>query len=53
MYFFYPGVPHGIDLYYVFGAPLVGHKKFTYDELDKEASRRVMTIWSDFVKGKQ
>lgn len=46
-------VPHGIDLYYVFGAPLVGHKRFTYDDLDKEASREVMTIWSDFVKGKE
>lgn len=46
-------VPHGIDLYYVFGAPLVGHKKFTYDDLDKEASKKVMTIWSDFVKGKK
>lgn len=46
-------VPHGIDLYYVFGAPLVGHKNFKYDELDKKASKKVMTIWSDFVKGKE
>lgn len=37
----------------MFGAPLVGHKWFTYDDLDKEASREVMTIWSDFVKGKE
>ncbi|XP_061175048.1 acetylcholinesterase-like [Saccostrea echinata] len=46
------GVPHGVDLLYVFGVPLVGHHRYKYDELDKEASRRVMTIWSDFVKGK-
>ncbi|XP_069127540.1 pyrethroid hydrolase Ces2e-like [Argopecten irradians] len=44
------GVPHGRDLFYIFGAPLVGHPLYTYSETDKEASRTVMTLWSNFVK---
>ncbi|XP_022313731.2 neuroligin-4, X-linked-like isoform X2 [Crassostrea virginica] len=46
------GVPHGVDLFYVFGVPLVGHERYKYDEVDQEASRKAMTIFSDFTKGK-
>ena len=52
MYISYSGVPHGVDLFYVFGVPLVGHERYKYDEVDQEASRKAMTIWSDFTKGK-
>lgn len=52
MYILYSGVPHGVDLFYVFGVPLVGHERYKYDEVDQEASRKAMTIFSDFTKGK-
>jgi len=44
------GVPHGRDLFYQFGAPLVGHKLYKYSENDKTASRIMMNLWGNFVK---
>lgn len=44
------GVPHGRDLFYQFGAPLVGHKLYKYSEHDKTASRIMMNLWGNFVK---
>ncbi|XP_064606295.1 neuroligin-2-like [Liolophura sinensis] len=44
------GVPHGDDLFYVFGAPLVGHKLYNYTDEDKRVSEMIMTIWGNYVK---
>ncbi|XP_052098492.1 acetylcholinesterase-like [Mytilus californianus] len=44
------GVPHGRDLFYLFGAPLVGHKHYNYSETDKVASRVMMKMWGNFVR---
>ncbi|XP_071144925.1 fatty acyl-CoA hydrolase precursor, medium chain-like isoform X2 [Mytilus edulis] len=44
------GVPHGRDLFYLFGVPFVGHKHYNYSETDKVASRLMMTLWGNFVR---
>jgi carboxylesterase type B len=44
------GVPHGWDLFYVFGAPLVGHPKHNYTARDIEVAKTTMTIFSNYVK---
>ncbi|KAK3091469.1 hypothetical protein FSP39_020025 [Pinctada imbricata] len=44
------GVPHGRDLFYLFGAPLVGHPLYSYTEKDRNASRMTIKLWSNFVK---
>lgn len=49
-FFLYLGVPHGRDLFYQFGVPLVGHKLYTYTEKDKEASRHLMKLIGRFVR---
>lgn len=42
------GVPHGADLFYIFGIPYTGIDP--YNEQDKEASRLMMAMWSNYVK---
>lgn len=44
------GVPHGEDIFYLFGAPLVGHALRNYTDLDKEVSKTLMTFFGNFVK---
>lgn len=44
------GVQHGWDLFYVFGAPLVGNPNFPFTSRDVEVSMATMSIISDFVK---
>ncbi|PVD22748.1 hypothetical protein C0Q70_16004 [Pomacea canaliculata] len=44
------GVPHGVDLFYLFGCPLSGHPMHQYDELDKNVSRTFIDLWANFVK---
>ncbi|XP_062567471.1 neuroligin-4, Y-linked-like [Saccostrea cucullata] len=44
------GIPHGADLFYIFGLPHVGHPQFTFDDRDREASTMTMTMWTNFVK---
>lgn len=44
------GVPHGWDLFYVFGAPLVGHPKHNYTSRDIEVAKTTMTLFSNYVK---
>ncbi|KAJ8305513.1 hypothetical protein KUTeg_016058 [Tegillarca granosa] len=44
------GVPHGRDLFYLFGCPLVGHEIYSYSDTDIIASKYMMTMWSNFVK---
>ncbi|XP_064606022.1 pyrethroid hydrolase Ces2e-like [Liolophura sinensis] len=44
------GVPHGVDLFYLFGAPVRGHALFNYTEQDKNMSYLMMKQWSHFVK---
>ena len=47
---FFTGVPHGDDLFYIFGIPLVGHGINKYHEMDKNVSEITMSMWSNFVK---
>ncbi|XP_014788258.1 acetylcholinesterase [Octopus bimaculoides] len=44
------GVPHGEDIFYLFGAPLVGHPLKNYTTLDKEISKKYMTLFGNFIK---
>ncbi|CAG2120037.1 unnamed protein product, partial [Medioppia subpectinata] len=43
------GVTHGSELDFVFGLPLIDSQK-TDTEVDKQFSRDVMKMWTDFVK---
>nr|XP_011452966.2 acetylcholinesterase-like isoform X2 [Crassostrea gigas] len=42
------GVPHGADLFYIFGIPYTGVPP--YKKQDIEASSLMMTMWSNYVK---
>lgn len=42
------GVPHGADLFYIFGIPYTG--VHPYNKQDIEASSLMMTMWSNYVK---
>ncbi|KAK3089956.1 hypothetical protein FSP39_008018 [Pinctada imbricata] len=50
------GVPHGEDLFYIFGIPFVGFEypngtvDIPYTDLDRNVSRIMMSTWSNFVK---
>ncbi|XP_076462805.1 pyrethroid hydrolase Ces2e-like [Babylonia areolata] len=44
------GVPHGRDLFYLFGCPLSSHPLHRYTELDRNISRAIIDIWSNFVR---
>ncbi|XP_041360148.1 neuroligin-4, X-linked-like [Gigantopelta aegis] len=44
------GVPHGLDLFYLFGCPFSGHPRFNYSNEDREVSRVFIELWSNFVK---
>ncbi|XP_070194436.1 pyrethroid hydrolase Ces2e-like [Littorina saxatilis] len=44
------GVPHGRDLFYLFGCPLSSHPLHKYTQLDKNVSRAFIDFWSNFVK---
>lgn len=44
------GVPHGEDVFYLFGSPLVGHPLRNYTDVDKEVSKKFMTFFGNFVK---
>ncbi|XP_005109814.2 acetylcholinesterase [Aplysia californica] len=44
------GVPHGEDLFYLFGCPLTGHSKRNYTSADQDASRALIAFWSSFVR---
>ncbi|KAL5022247.1 hypothetical protein ScPMuIL_001402 [Solemya velum] len=44
------GVPHGRDLFYLFGYPLVGHPFYLYTEKDIRMSELVMDTWINFIK---
>lgn len=45
-----PSVPHGQDLFYVFGIPLIGHSKFNFTSADISLSKHMINIWAKFVK---
>lgn len=42
------GVPHGADLFYIFGIPYAGFPP--YNEQDTAASKLMMAMWSNYVK---
>ncbi|XP_050389036.1 cholinesterase isoform X2 [Patella vulgata] len=44
------GVPHGLDLFYLFGTPFTGHKYHTYNEEDKAVSQAFIDMWASFIK---
>ncbi|VDI79855.1 neuroligin [Mytilus galloprovincialis] len=44
------GIPHGWDLFYVFGAPLVGHSHHVYTPRDVQVSKTTMKLFSNYVK---
>ncbi|KAL8625656.1 hypothetical protein ACOMHN_043931 [Nucella lapillus] len=44
------GVPHGRDLFYLFGCPLSSHPLHKYTAMDKNISRALIDLWSNFVK---
>lgn len=44
------GVPHGWDLFYVFGAPLDGHPNHVYTPRDVQVSKTTMKLFSNYVK---
>lgn len=50
IYVLFAGVPHGEDIFYIFGYPIIGHFRSQYDQRDKEMSQMVMTMWGNFVK---
>ncbi|XP_059174441.1 acetylcholinesterase-like [Physella acuta] len=43
------GVPHGDDLFYLFGCPLDGHPVRSYTHLDRKVSLKLIETWSSFV----
>ncbi|XP_071119428.1 acetylcholinesterase-like [Haliotis cracherodii] len=45
-----PGVPHGRDLFYLFGCPFSGHPLYNYTEEDRQISKVFMNMWINFVK---
>ncbi|XP_041359475.1 acetylcholinesterase-like isoform X2 [Gigantopelta aegis] len=44
------GVPHGRDLFYLFGCPFTGHPLYNYTDDDRRVSRIVIDMWSNFIK---
>ncbi|KAK6194671.1 hypothetical protein SNE40_000263 [Patella caerulea] len=44
------GVPHGLDLFYLFGTPFTGHKYHKYNEEDKVVSQAFIDMWASFIK---
>ncbi|XP_067679636.1 neuroligin-4, Y-linked-like [Haliotis asinina] len=44
------GVPHGRDLFYLFGCPFSGHPLYDYTEEDRQVSKVFMNMWINFVK---
>ncbi|XP_046326682.2 acetylcholinesterase-like [Haliotis rufescens] len=44
------GVPHGRDLFYLFGCPFSGHPLYNYTEEDRQVSKVFMNMWTNFVK---
>ncbi|CAH1773539.1 unnamed protein product [Owenia fusiformis] len=47
------GVPHGVDLFYLFGIPLEGHPTRNYTDQDKQMSHHTMTFFGNFIKNGQ
>ncbi|XP_067679633.1 pyrethroid hydrolase Ces2a-like [Haliotis asinina] len=43
-------VPHGRDLFYLFGCPFSGHPLYNYTEEDRQVSKVFMNMWTSFVK---
>ncbi|GAB1600091.1 acetylcholinesterase-like, partial [Argonauta hians] len=43
-------VPHGEDLYYLFGAPMTGHPLRSFTKLDEEVSKKYMSLFGSFIK---
>ncbi|XP_055886718.1 acetylcholinesterase-like [Biomphalaria glabrata] len=43
------GVPHGQDIFFLFGCPVDGHPRHNYTELDKKVSLGFIEMWSKFV----
>ncbi|CAL1543196.1 unnamed protein product [Lymnaea stagnalis] len=43
------GVPHGDDLFYLFGCPIDGHPLRNYTELDGRVSQGYIQLWSKYV----
>lgn len=43
-------VSHGSELFYLAGAPLVGHKNIRFDNKDRTMSRYMLRLWATFVK---
>lgn len=50
LFYFVEGVPHGWDLFYIFGVPMVGHHIHNYTERDRDVSMATMTLFSNYVK---
>lgn len=50
LFYFVEGVPHGWDLFYIFGVPMVGHHIHNYTERDRDVSKATMTLFSSYVK---
>ncbi|XP_067678793.1 acetylcholinesterase-like isoform X2 [Haliotis asinina] len=44
------GVPHGRDQFYLFGYPFTGHPLYVYTEEDRQVSKVLINMWSNFVK---
>ncbi|XP_041360352.1 cholinesterase-like [Gigantopelta aegis] len=44
------GVPHGRDLFYLFGCPFTGHPLYNYTDDDRRVSSIVIDMWSNFIK---
>ncbi|KAK6990472.1 acetylcholinesterase [Biomphalaria glabrata] len=47
--FLFAGVPHGQDIFFLFGCPVDGHPRHNYTELDKKVSLGFIEMWSKFV----
>ncbi|XP_067679637.1 neuroligin-4, Y-linked-like [Haliotis asinina] len=43
-------VPHGRDLFYLFGCPFSGHPLYYYTNEDRQISKVFMNMWINFVK---
>ncbi|XP_064607053.1 cholinesterase 1-like [Liolophura sinensis] len=44
------GVPHGADLFFLFGCPFSGHPKYSYTEADRSMSHYYMDMVGNIVK---
>ncbi|KAH3730960.1 hypothetical protein DPMN_056961 [Dreissena polymorpha] len=44
------GAVHGAELFFLSGCPFTGHRNFRYDSTDKEMSRMLLLLWTNFIK---